>query len=67
MNIITEKQNLFDEDFNCISNDTNKLIQFCDVLRSITGIQVCNHSGMRYEYLPEVYRSVVKANEMQSM
>lgn len=64
MNIITERNILFDENFNCKSDDVNRIIEFCDILRSKTGIQVCNCLGMRYEYLPQVYNSVVKLIEM---
>ena len=64
MNIITERNTLFDNNFNCISDDISRIITFCDVLRSITGVQVCNCVGMMYEYLPQVYNSVVKLNEM---
>ena len=64
MNIITERHTLFDENFNCKSNDVNRIIEFCNTLRSRTGIQVCNCLGMRYEYLPQVYNSVAKLHEM---
>ena len=67
MNLITERNTLFDKDFNCKSKDVERIIKFCDNLRFKTGIQVCNCLGMRYEYLPQVYNSVVKLNEMQNM
>ena len=67
MSIIHEKNQLFDNDFNCISTNIDDIIQFCNKLSSITHIQCCNSKGMLYEYLPEVYQSVVNCHEMQNM
>ena len=64
MNIQNEKNKLFDENFNSKTDDVGAIITFCEILRAKTGIQVCNGLGMMYEYLPQVYNSVVKLNEM---
>jgi hypothetical protein len=64
MDIIAKKNQLFDENFNSITTDVEEIISFCDILRNKTGVQVCNCFGMMYEYLPQVYNSVVKLNEM---
>lgn len=58
MTLKEERELLFDENFNCKSNDVEALVHFCDRLKKITGIQTCNNLGMMYEYLPEVYEGV---------
>lgn len=55
-----EKSALFDDKFGHISTDINRVKDFCKMLREETGVQVCNNNGGTYEYLPQVYRSVVK-------
>ena len=64
MDIVTKKNQLFDDDFNSKTDNVEEIISFCTTLRNITGIQVCNCLGMMYEYLPQVYNSVVKLNEV---
>jgi len=59
MTLREEKESLFDENFNCLTRDTDKIIHFCNRLKQITGIHTCNHLGMMYEYLPIVYRSAL--------
>ena len=66
MTIREEKESLFDENFNCIVTDPEKIvtdpekiIHFCNRLKAITGIHTCNHLGMTYEYLPIVYESAL--------
>jgi hypothetical protein len=59
MTLQDARNTLFDEDFNCISNDLDLLLQFGDELKALTGIQVVNKYGMIYEYLPQVYNSAV--------
>lgn len=59
MTLQEEKELLFDENFNCITTDTEQIIHFCNRLKKITGIHTCNHLGMMYEYLPIVYRSAL--------
>lgn len=58
--LIQEREELFDENFNHKQNDINKVIKFCQFLRDITGVQVCTSAGSTYEYLPQIYRSVLK-------
>lgn len=53
-----ERNELFDSNFNYISNDVIRIKKFCNFLKEKTGIQVCNIQGSTYEYLPQVYRSV---------
>ena len=64
MNLVEEKEALFDDKFNCISTDMERMKRFCDELKTRSGIQVCNHSCMTYEYIRNVYNSVVKSNEV---
>lgn len=64
MDIKKEREELFDEDFNCKSNDVQRVYEFCEELKNITGILVGNKLGMMYEYLPKVYRGAVKQIEM---
>lgn len=60
MTIQEEKESIFDENFNCLTTDADKVIHFCERLKKITGIHTCNHLGMTYEYLPIVYRSALQ-------
>lgn len=62
MNLETLRNKLFDEDFKLKSGSDNltELLYFCAELKNITGIQVCTYNGLLYEYLPQVYNSVVK-------
>ena len=64
MNIVSERNLLFDENFKYKSTDSIKMVRFCNELKRITGIQTCNCFGMMYEYLPEVYESALKHYEM---
>jgi hypothetical protein len=54
-----ERNELFDENFNHKQNNLDKVLQFCQILRDETGVQVCNIAGGTYEYLPQIYRSVL--------
>ncbi len=65
MDIREERQELFDEDFNHKSQNVERVKNFCKVLSDTTGVQVCNNSGMTYEYLPQVYNSVEKLKESE--
>jgi hypothetical protein len=58
-----QRHKLFDENFNCISNDLEMLLAFSDELKARTGIQVANKYGMMYEYLPQVYKSAVSLDK----
>ena len=67
MTLREEKEFVFDENFNCHPGVTTKdIIHFCNRLKTITGIQTCNHLGMLYEYLPQVYRGALKEVEKNS-
>lgn len=54
-----EREDLFDESFDFQSEDVDRIKKFCRELCDETGVQVCNNNGMTYEYLPQVYRSVL--------
>jgi len=62
--IKNEKQELFDANFNCINQDTERVVKFCDELTKKSSILCSTKSGKMYEYLPQVYNSVVKSSEM---
>ena len=64
MDLIKERNELFDSNFNLISNDVTRLLSFCQEITNITGVQVCTRKGQLYEYLPKVYKSAVKSIEM---
>lgn len=59
-----KKSTLFDDSFNHKSDNADDVKDFCKALRDETGVQVCNNAGGTYEYLPQVYRSVVKKCEV---
>lgn len=65
MNSLVEERNeLFDESFKPKIRDLDKILKFCKKLSDETGIQVCTNNGHLYEYLPQVYNSVVKKYEV---
>lgn len=51
--------NLFNVDGSVKTSDPQLIIDFCTLLSKITGVQCCNRYGNVYEYLPEVYESVL--------
>jgi hypothetical protein len=55
----TERNELFDDNFNYKSNDIDRIKNFCNFLKEKTGVQVCNIQGGIYEYLPQIYSSVI--------
>lgn len=63
MTVQEEKESLFDENFNCKTTDIDKIMHFCTRLKKITGIHTCNHLGMMYEYLPQVYRGAIQTQK----
>lgn len=63
-NLENERNELFDDSFKHKTDDVNRIREFCKGLSDVTGVQVCNNVGSTYEYLPQVYRSVVRNNEM---
>ena len=64
MTLQEEKERIFDADFNCKDTATvEDVLHFCNRLKTITGIQTCNHLGMRYEYLPQVYSGALEASQ----
>ena len=68
MNLQEEKNALFDEDFKCITEDKQALVDFCEELTNQSKILCCTKSGKMYEYVSNVYNSVVgQQNEMQNM
>lgn len=67
MDIVKEKEKLFDDDFNVRPEHSNEeLLAFCNELTKKSTILCSTKSGKMYEYLPEIYKSVVKvdADEM---
>lgn len=62
--IANEKEELFDSDFRCINQDQERVVKFCDELTKKSSILCCTKSGKIYEYLPQIYNSVVKSSEM---
>lgn len=62
MDLKEERNILFDENFNVKEKDKDRIVKFCRELTNITGVQVCTQFGQLYEYLPEVYKSVVTFN-----
>ncbi|MBQ8218197.1 MAG: hypothetical protein IJZ79_02735 [Bacilli bacterium] len=64
MDLVKERQELFDEKFRLKSSDAERVKEFCKEISKITGVQVCNDKGMIYEYIPQVYQSAVKKSEM---
>lgn len=67
MDLRKEREELFDEDFKCKSQDIQRVYAFCEELTNITDILVGNKFGMMYEYLPKVYRGVIKQFELQGL
>lgn len=59
MTLVEERECLFDENFKCKTDNYEDIIHFCKRLKEISGIQTCNHLGMMYEYLPEVYAGII--------
>lgn len=64
MDLIKERNELFDENFKCITNDVDRVFAFCEELKNITGILVGNQLGYMYEYLPRVYKGAIQELEM---
>jgi hypothetical protein len=64
MDIVQRKNELFDENFKCKTDNIEDVKEFCDVLTDVTGVQVCTNNGQMYEYLPNAYISAVNANEV---
>jgi hypothetical protein len=53
------REKLFDENFKPKYNDVPTIKEFCQELANKTGIQCCTHYGAMYEYVEEVYNSVI--------
>lgn len=60
MNLVLERNELFDETFKPKINDIDRIVAFCQELTSKTGIQCCTFYGAIFECLPQVYESVIK-------
>lgn len=64
MDIIQEKEKLFDDNFNLKPEYSNEeLLAFCNELTKKSTILCSTKSGKMYEYLPEIYKSVIKVND----
>lgn len=60
MDLRKERALLFDSNFNVIDEETeNQVIEFCEELTRLTGIQCCTNGGALFEYVERVYNSVV--------
>ena len=57
--LMSLREELFDKDFNLISNYSDKIIRFCKELTDKTGIQACNVFGYVNELTPKLYASVI--------
>lgn len=60
MSLIEKRNLLFDDEFNPLSENVADIVEFCQELTNITGIQCCTYYGAMFECVPAVYRSVVK-------
>lgn len=54
-----EYNEIFDADKKIITDNEDKILDFCKILTMITGIQVCNKYGNIYDYIHEVYISAL--------
>lgn len=61
MDLVKERNELFDEDFKPKVSDIERIVAFCQRLTNMTGIQCCTYYGAIFECLPNVYESVVKS------
>ena len=60
MDLRKERELLFDSNFNVIDEETeNQVIEFCEELTRLTGIQCFTNGGALFEYVERVYNSVV--------
>ena len=59
--LISLRNELFDSDFNLVSNDVDKIVIFCKELTDKTGIQACNVFGYVNELTPKLYASVINS------
>ena len=60
MDLRKERELLFDSNFNVIDEETeNQVIEFCEELTRLTGIQCSTNGGALFEYVERVYNSVV--------
>lgn len=60
MDFKKERELLFDSNFNVIDEETEyRVIEFCEELTRLTGIQCCINGGALFEYVERVYNSVV--------
>lgn len=61
MDLLKERNDLFDETFKPKIDDVDRIVAFCQELTQKTGIQCCTYYGAIFECLPNVYKSVIKA------
>ena len=66
MNLIEERNCLFDSNFHPLINDTERVVRFCRILSDMSGIQCCTHRGEMFETLPKVYNSLCQNVESVS-
>lgn len=59
MDLRKEREELFDKNFKCKTQDVQRVYEFCNELTRISNIFVGNKYGMTYEYLPKVYNGVI--------
>lgn len=66
MNLVEEKERLFDDDFNCKTDNVDEVVNFCDELTKESKILCCTKSGKLYEHLPNVYISMVNLQKQKN-
>lgn len=60
MDLRKERELLFDRNFNVIDEDTEyRVIEFCEELTRLSGIQCVTNGDAMFEYVERVYNSVV--------
>ena len=65
LDLVKERNELFDDKFRIKSSDFNRIKLFCTEITHITGVQVFNEKGMIYEYLPKVYNSALQISKKE--
>lgn len=62
MTLIEKRNLLFDDNFIPKIDNVDEIVEFCQELTDVTGIQCCTFYGAMFECVPAVYRSVIRLN-----
>ena len=62
MTLIEKRNLLFDDNFIPKIDNVDEIVEFCQELTDVTGIQCCTFYGAMFECVPAVYRSVISLN-----